>query len=215
MNMLMRAAKTVVRNSRFLRLAAHVVRPYDAIYHRNYYAETVEAPALQSARVMASSMIDAFKPQSIIDVGCGTGALLEAFRQMGCNVFGLEYSEAALAYCRKRALPVRKFNIAKDNLQASFDLAVSFEVGEHLAPWSADRYVELLCSLSSRIVLSAAPPGYGGTDHINEQPQSYWINKFTEKGCAFDQDTTKRLSLNWRENSVAFWYSDNVMVFQR
>ena len=113
MNMLMQAARTAVRNSRFLRLAAHVVRPYDAIYHRNYYAETVEAPARESATVMAASMIDVFKPQTIIDVGCGTGALLEAFQQLGCNVFGLEYSDAALDYCRQRTLPVKKFNIAK------------------------------------------------------------------------------------------------------
>ena len=108
MNMLMRFAKTAVRNSRLLRLAAHVVRPYNAIYHRDYYAETVEEPACQSATVMAASMIDAFKPRTIVDVGCGTGALLEAFRQMGCDVFGLEYSDAALAYCRQRGLPVKQ-----------------------------------------------------------------------------------------------------------
>ena len=216
MNMLMRVAKTAVRNSRLLRLAAHVVRPYNAIYHRDYYAETVEEPACQSATVMAASMIDAFKPRTIVDVGCGTGALLEAFRQMGCDVFGLEYSDAALAYCRQRGLPVKKFNIVKDTIEGTFDLAVSFEVGEHLAPWSVDRYVTLLCSLSSLVVLSAATPGSGGTDHINEQLHSYWINKFGEKGYTFDQDAAARLSQKWKkDNSVAYWYSDNVMVFRR
>jgi len=40
--------------------------------------------------------LNEFGATYIIDVGCGTGALLEALRDRGCDVFGLEYSEAAL-----------------------------------------------------------------------------------------------------------------------
>src|SRR5271169_980632 len=119
MNSIPRWTKTLVRNSHFLKLAAHFVRPFNSIYHHDYYAETVEDAARESATVMAASMVEFFKPQTVIDVGCGTGALIEAFRQMGCDVCGLEYSDAALAYCHKRGLPVRKFNITRDKLDGN------------------------------------------------------------------------------------------------
>ena len=215
MNTIPRWTKTFVRNSHFLKLAAHFVRPFNSIYHHDYYAETVEDAARESATVMAASMVEFFKPQTVIDVGCGTGALIEAFRQMGRDVYGLEYSNAALAYCHKRALPVRKFNITRDNLDGHrYGLAVSFEVAEHLPAWNADRYIALLCSLSPLIVMSAATPGSGGTDHINEQPHSYWIGKLADKGYSFDQASSAKLAREWKAAGIAYWYADNVMVFR-
>jgi hypothetical protein len=47
----------------------------------------------------------------VIDVGCGTGALLEVLKDYGCTCLGLEYSEAGLKMCRSRGLDVRKFDI--------------------------------------------------------------------------------------------------------
>lgn len=217
MNKLLVSAKAIVRRSSALKIIAHVVRPHNWTYHKNYYAETVEPAARDSAASMASSIIERFKPRTVIDVGCGTGALLETFRELGCEVYGLEYSDAALAYCHQRQLPVKKFNITRDQLQAQrYDVAVSFEVAEHLPSWSADRYVRLLCSLSPLIVMSAATPSAGGgTDHINEQPHSYWIDLFTQKGHIFDPIASERLASAWRATGVvAYWYPDNVMVFR-
>jgi 2-polyprenyl-3-methyl-5-hydroxy-6-metoxy-1,4-benzoquinol methylase len=165
---------------------------------------------------MAKSMVDCFQPRTVIDVGCGTGALLEAFRNLNCQVCGLEYSEAALAYCRKRELPVRKFNIGRDQIdRKQYDLAVSFEVAEHLAPWTAERFVDLLCRSSSLVVISAAIPGQGGVDHINEQPRSYWIAKFKRRSFVLDEKTTNQFSSDWKLAGISLWYHENVMVFER
>lgn len=208
-------AKAVARKSRFVRLGAHLVRPYNSIYHRDYFAQTVEGPAVQSAPVMASSILEQFHTRSVIDVGCGTGALLEEFRKRGCEIYGLEYSDAALAYCHSRRLPVRKFDITRDRLDGRrYELAISFEVAEHLPSWTADRYVDLLCRLSPLIVMSAATPGSGGTDHINEQPHRYWIERFAQKQYSFDQSSSARLAARWRSEGTAYWYADNVMVFR-
>jgi 2-polyprenyl-3-methyl-5-hydroxy-6-metoxy-1,4-benzoquinol methylase len=196
--------------------ARHLIRPHDYIYDKIYYDNDVESEAFNSANVMARSMVQCFRPKTVIDIGCGTGALLAAFKGLNCEVKGLEYSEAGLAYCRKRNLSVRKFNIEKDSLgEEQYDLAVSFEVAEHLPAWSAKRYVKLLCKLSPLVVMSAATPGQGGRDHINEQPHSYWQRKFDVNGYSFDQDTSKKFSKAWRAAGAAFWYCDNVMVFLR
>ena len=210
-----KATPNKIKNARLSQIAWHLFKPHDQTYDRNYYAE-VDVYAVDSAHAMAKTITERFQPKTVIDVGCGTGALLEAFRGLGCEVRGLEYSEAALAYCHRRKLSVRKFNLEKDSAdEPRYDLATSFEVAEHLAPWVAKRYVGLLCALSPLVVMSAAPPGQGGRNHINEQPQSYWIKKFKRCNYLFDEKSSRELSLDWRTLGVTSWYRDNVMVFAR
>jgi hypothetical protein len=50
-----------------------------------------------------------------------------------------------------------------------FDLAMSVEVAEHLAPATADGFVTLLTALAPVVLFSAAIPGQGGVEHVNEQ----------------------------------------------
>jgi len=220
MNFLSRLARGVVPEtilkSRLVTIAAHMVRPHNSIYNQQYFDEVVEVSAVQSAAVMAKSIVEHFHPNSVIDVGCGTGALLQAFGELGCKVQGLEYSDAAISYCRKRGIPVKKFKIGKDHYgNSEYDAAVSFEVAEHLPGWVADRYVHLLCSLAPLVIMSAAPPGQSGTDHINEQPRSYWIEKFVERGYYFDLHSSAWLSSEWSAAAAASWYSNNVLVLRR
>jgi 2-polyprenyl-3-methyl-5-hydroxy-6-metoxy-1,4-benzoquinol methylase len=74
----------------------------------------VDAEASKSAPIIVSSILSRFDAKRIIDVGCGTGALLSELRSMGAEVMGLEYSQAALRLCRKRGLDVHRFNIEDD-----------------------------------------------------------------------------------------------------
>ena len=130
---------------------------------------------------------------------------------------GLDCSGAALKMCQQRGLDVRQLNLEQDDLPnlGDIDLVVSMEVAEHLPASCADRYVDILCSFTDTVVFSAAVPGQGGTDHVNEQPHEYWIEKFAERGFRFN----KRLSFNWRSRwrakEVAAWYCNNLMVFSR
>ena len=205
----------ILRNA--FRTALHILGSHDSVYDDCYYAEDVKETSEASAVAMASSLAHAFRPHSVIDVGCGTGALLIAFRDLGCEVVGFECSRAALKYCHHAGLNVRKFNIEKDDLvdMVSFDLAVSFEVAEHLPIWTANRYVQLLCRLAPHVAISAATQGQLGTDHINEQPHSYWIKKFAQNDYAFDEEMSVQIQDQWRSRGVAWWYSNNVMIFSR
>ena len=153
-----------------------------------------------------------------LDVGCGTGALLEALKKRGCaQVFGLEYSDAALTYCRERGLEVRQFDLERDQFcdDRTFDVAISMEVAEHLPARMADTYIELINQLSDRIVFTAATPGQGGDDHVNEQPHSYWIAKFNARGFAYDAERSARWQAEWYERDIAECYAKNVMLFRR
>jgi SAM-dependent methyltransferase len=92
---------------------------HDRVYDADYYARTVEGPAARSAPTMAATIVEELRPASVIDVGCGTGALLSELRRRGCDVEGLEHSRAGLAYCRGRALSVRKFDLLPARFAAS------------------------------------------------------------------------------------------------
>lgn len=73
------------------------------------------------------------KPQRLLDMGCGTGAMLDELQRLGCEV-GLDISPTALRYCHGRghsrlalgvgeALPLR---------DAAMDAVVSLDVLEHI-----------------------------------------------------------------------------------
>jgi SAM-dependent methyltransferase len=198
-------------------LKTRVLR-HDWIYDSEYYERSVEHTASRSAFRMATTIRDDLQVARVIDVGCGTGALLEALRERGCHVRGLERSDAALRYCRARQLDVERFDLERDvyNGNDRFDAAISLEVAEHLPTTAADRYVDLLTRLSDLVVFTAALPGQGGTHHINEQPRSYWIEKFRERGYEYARERSDRWRHAWKTaGDVESWYHENLMIFQR
>ncbi len=191
---------------------------HDARYDSEYYARDVEGPAVRSSHTIAEWIVSDFAPSSVVDVGCGTGALLEAMQRRGCKVFGLERSEAALKYCKARNLDVATFDLEKDSFTAArtFDVAVSTEVAEHLPKRVADRYVDLLTKLAPTVVFTAAAPGQEGIDHVNLQPSSYWIAKFQEHGFTHDGDRSENWRQGWQASGdVADFYRDNLMLFRQ
>ena len=191
--------------------------PHDVIYHSDYFTDLVEPQAVMSAGAICDSILSDLKPRTVIDIGCGTGALLERLSKRGCHVFGLEYSEAALKYCRARQLNVLKFDLERDVFEddATFDVAVSMDVAEHLPAKAADRYVDLLTCLSKLVVFTASPPGQGGNYHVNEQPSSYWMSLFQQRGYEHDEDLSQRWRDRWRSAGVVNWYYNNLMIFRK
>lgn len=189
--------------------------PHDEIYDEEYF-KFVDRTTKQSAEVIADSIISAFNPLSVVDVGCGTGALLESLQSRGVQVKGLEYAQAALEFCWARQLDVVKFDVESDELPelGHTDLVVSMEVGAQLHEASADRYVDLLCRIAPLVVFSVEAPGGGDTYPRNEQPHRYWIEKFAQRGYEFEEVLSLQWRTEWKERSTAPWFSRNVMIFR-
>ncbi|HEY7090386.1 MAG TPA: hypothetical protein VH518_19980, partial [Tepidisphaeraceae bacterium] len=65
------------------------------------------------------------------------------------------------------------------------------------------------------VFITAAVPGQRGTDHVNEQPNSYWIAKFAERGFTYNDATSMTWRARWRERGVAEWYCASAMLFRK
>ena len=205
------------------KVRAHMIRTlealakHDEIYDEEYYISTVDRHMAKSCNVIAESIVSVFSPSSAIDVGCGSGLLLLALKELGIFCYGLDYSAAALDICRQRGLSVTKFDLEHDTLpfDCKADIAISAEAAEHLPESCADRFVDTLCHIADNIVITAAEPtpSYVGTDHVNEQPKEYWIEKFEARSFKFERDLTYRWSLEWKKNNVSPCYISGLMVF--
>jgi len=158
-----------------------------------------------------------FSPQSVVDIGCGTGLYLAAFAARGAEVKGYDGSEAAI-----RKSPV-KDKITFWNLEEylpaekKYDLCLSIEVAEHLKPQAADTFVRTLTGMSDTLIFTAATPGQGsvGIGHINEQPHEYWIEKFVAHGFRLEAELTRKIRKEMQAAEVIWWVPKNLMVFKK
>ncbi len=190
--------------------------PHDAIYTAAYFAQ-LDLTSAASADAIAAFVVRRFQPRSAVDVGCGTGALLAALARAGVSsTVGLERAEAGLAICRARGLHVQRLDLECEEYAAAtrFDVAICLEVAEHLPPTAGDKLVFLLCAAGRVVVFTAATPGQGGTDHVNEQPHEYWVDRFRRCGFALDARQTEAVRAEWKAAGTADWYQRNALIFQ-
>ncbi len=196
---------------------AHVFREHkQGIYHAAYFDSDVEGPAVASADIIAQSICDVLAPSRVIDIGSGSGALLAALNARGVETLGLEYADAAREVARKRNVDARKFDVRYDSYDPSlgiFDVACCTEVAEHIPAKYAERLVDIVTQAGRTILFTAATPGQGGTDHVNEQPHEYWVAKFQQRGFRLDSSLTIRWREDWEKAGAATWYWHNLMVF--
>jgi SAM-dependent methyltransferase len=180
---------------------------YDAIFY-----DYINAGAVRSADVIIGMLKTVLQPKSVVDFGSGEGAWLHAWRKHGVSdVFGIDG-----AYVSKDRLliPAEHFK-AVDlgtpiSLGRKFDFVESLEVAEHLPPDRAETFVDSLVRHGSCVLFSAAPPGQGGENHVNEKPWEYWRDLFARRGyAAFDW---LRPRLRGRMD-VELWYRYNPILF--
>lgn len=166
----------------------------------------------QSAEVVVPVVMELLGPRSVVDVGCGLGTWLSAFADHGVKeILGLDG-----AYVDRESLEIPAdcflpFDLAKPlRLDRRFDLVVSLEVAEHLAPECAETFVDSLTRLAPMILFSAAIPFQEGQHHVNEQWPEYWSRQFQRRGFATFDCFRSRI---WGDDRVQWWYRQNLLLF--
>lgn len=183
------------------------------VYNSEYYRQLSDG-SLASAEIVVPELVRRYRPTSVVDLGCGTGDWLSTFKRNGVgHVLGFDGDYVNTRQLRISPAEFRAVDLAMEFPEpVTADMAISLEVAEHLQESRADMFVEFLTQCSNVVVFGAAIPMQGGADHINEQWQSYWVEKFTTRNYAVSTELRDHF---WTNSNVKVWYRQNTLVFVR
>lgn len=167
---------------------------------------------------------------SVLDIGCGHGLLVEAWRNAGvtksyCIEGSPEASHMWPLQHRDEFYVVHDLEAPEARVAVkATDFVTSFEVAEHIRPEKADHFVGLLTMHHPKLVfLGAATPFQDrgmNPSHVNENTFQYWIDQFASHGYHVDWATTARakhmlISNPETQNAVmeSWWYPKNLLIF--
>lgn len=180
-------------------------------YNSEFYSD-MEIASKTSAKEISALLMNRYNPESVVDVGCGTGAFALEFINLGISeVIGYEGD-----WMRDAATLLEKSRYVfcdittEIEIKGKFDLCLCLEVGEHLEESSARTLVTNLTSLSKRIAFSAAIPNQGGNHHVNEQWPGYWAELFAERDFYLEWDPR---ILIWNNSNIASCYRQNLLIY--
>ena len=177
----------------------------NSIYKHNRQAHNEKA-----AKEIVPFLIEWFDPKTIVDIGCGIGSWLSVFQKNNIEIQGIDgkHVDKSLLYVSENKILFTDLR-ADFKLNKKYDLAVCLEVAEHLPEENANKFVEKITNLSDIILWSAAIPGQGGQNHLNEQPHEYWKTKFEKHNYKF-YDILRPLI--WNNQKVDVWYKQNTFI---
>jgi len=176
------------------------------------FFDYVNSGAIQSAKRLLPFLLSELKINSVLDVGCGQGAWLSIWKELGIeDIVGIDGN-----YVERDHLLIPETSFLSHNLTEPFDLGRHFdlvqslEVAEHLPEESAADFIDSLVKHGDLVLFSAAPKGQGGDNHINEQDYDYWRLIFAQHDyIAIDY---LRPLIN-SEKSIEAWYRYNPILY--
>jgi len=179
------------------------------------YLHNEEVHNLDDPQRIVPVLIDKFKPKSVLDVGCGIGNFLSEFKKGGVQkVLGVDgaWVDRKILHKYLNEEEFQDSDLEKPiKLDQKYDLVISLEVAEHLKLSSAEIFVKSLVDAGDIVVFSAAIPGQGGQNHVNEQPLSYWKKIFESYDFSLYDELR---SMIWNDTSVSWWYRQNMVIFK-
>ena len=201
----------------------------NVVYNKEYYKQGKSLA--WRVPIVVDAIMQVMAPKLVVDVGCGNGDLLGGFSQkIKAPCYGIEGTLSALSAIDETLgisvftpsttpyIFMRDLRGPLNLLLHKVDLAICFEVAEHIEEEYANIFVDNLCSLSDRILMTAAPPGQGGNHHVNCQPYAYWLYKFLGKGYRYDHTVVNQLKNIWRpwrhKKGIKAYYN-NLMCWER
>lgn len=148
----------------------------------------------------------------IIDLGCGTGDIINQLYSRGFEVMGIEGSSCAEQYFEnKNIIQYDLRNLIIDfNLYKAFDFVMSIEVAEHLEPEYAEKFVANIAFVAKdKVLITAAPPKAKGHYHVNCQSAEYWVALFKKYDLILEEEMTQ----DFRESFSSYKMKKGINTF--
>lgn len=137
-----------------------------------------------------------FNIKSFLDIGCGTGGMVELANKAGLQGYGIDGDYTLERYNPNKFL-IHDFTTGPAPLENNYDIGWSVEFLEHVHEEYMPNYMHSF-QQCKYVVITYAPPGWNGHHHVNLQEEGYWIKKFKEYGLIYSETYTNEL----RDNST-------------
>lgn len=156
-------------------------------------------------------LVEKHLPQSVLDIGCGSGAYLHLLKSAGVpDILGIDGMPR-----NATVLDAHEYTLA--DLQnpfdcgKKFDLVMCIEVVEHLEPNSTPLIIDTIAKHARDMILfSMADLGQPGNGHINCQSMDDVLNLWADRGWTPELNDT----LAVRSISTLSWLRRNLLVLR-
>lgn len=180
-------------------------------YDRLFYEYQREG-SLRSALELLPTVLGALSVRSVLDVGCGAGAWLAAYERLGVtDTLGVDGDYVDRSVLMVSLSRFRPTNITHGfDLGRRFDLVQCLEVAEHVSSERSNTLVDNIVRHGPVVLFSAAAPGQGGEDHVNEQPYEFWRDLFAARDYRLFDFVRPLVK---ERGAIEPWYRYNMLLF--
>lgn len=196
------------------------MRDQTEFYRESYYLSLHQR--VWRAPVIGGAILAALKPKTVIDIGCGAGEFVDYCLKSGIVARGVERSEEV-----RKALIFPEEFVTYYDLRSpirlveedTFDLALCFNVAEHIDPECEKTFVENVSHFANRVLFSASSDYNGESLRIiNLKTKSHWRSLFEEQGMFERPEYEKQIKDligGWRKRPVIKMVVDNLLYMER
>ena len=139
---------------------------------------TMENPDFVALAKSVANYCNKYKPESVLDYGCGTGVYSEVLRQEGFKIIGQDVFKSHRDYCKENYPLLKVYQKPKEA-----DLMLWIEVAEHMTDQEIAKAMEIV---KPRIILFSSTPHKTEFDqswgHINIKSETQWTSMFRSFG---------------------------------
>src|SRR6187399_3225277 len=106
---------------------------------------------------IAERIAAVIRPRRVLDAGCALGILVETLRAQGIDAHGIDISSYAIANVHEPVRPFCRQGSIASEFTGHYDLIVSIEVLEHMAPRDGEEAIANFCRHTDDVLFSSTP----------------------------------------------------------
>ena len=158
-------------------------------YGNWYFKRREQETQSQAFKQEAFEVMMEVRGTEVLDIGCGTGTLMEYLKEKGYKTTGIEKHQAGIDIAKEKELDVHEGDIRDINMKDdSFDTVVSQHVLEHI---EADAHaLSEMCRVATEKVISIVPEG----NLVEEQPDDTEVRRYRKNNIERLKDEFEELT---------------------